>query len=81
VRGSQWRAAEETAPPPLILSEAARRSRLPPTSAGRRLEGHGPACLKAYGASTVLDNNVGIAEMASVVEVSEPIGTAVSRST
>src|ERR1700738_3337508 len=29
------------------------------------------ACLKAYGRIDVLDNNVGIAEMGSVVEVSE----------
>jgi len=30
------------------------------------------ACLKAYGRIDVLDNNVGIAEMGSVVEVNEP---------
>src|SRR4030081_2189865 len=30
------------------------------------------ACLKTYGRIDVLDNNVGIAEMGSVVEVSEP---------
>src|SRR3954468_18097790 len=29
------------------------------------------ACLKAYGRIDVLDNNVGIAEMGSVVEISE----------
>ena len=38
------------------------------------------ACLKAYGRIDVLDNNVGIAEMGSVVEVTEADGTASSRS-
>ena len=38
------------------------------------------ACLKAYGRIDVLDNNVGIAEMGSVVEVTEANGTACSRS-
>jgi NAD(P)-dependent dehydrogenase (short-subunit alcohol dehydrogenase family) len=38
------------------------------------------ACLKAYGRIDVLDNNVGIAEMGSVVEVTRRAGTTSSRS-
>ena len=38
------------------------------------------ACLKAYGRIDVLDNNVGIAEMGSVVEVTRRAGITSSRS-
>src|SRR3954471_22248586 len=37
------------------------------------VEGMGAACLNAYGRIDVLDNNVGIAETGSVIEVTEEL--------
>src|ERR1700730_14489213 len=63
-------AAEETAA--IILSEGgAATAFTADVSRAGEVEAMVAACLKAYGRIDVLDNNVGIAEMGSVVEVSE----------
>jgi NAD(P)-dependent dehydrogenase (short-subunit alcohol dehydrogenase family) len=63
-------AAEETAA--IILSEGgAAVAFTADVSKAGDVEAMVAACLKAYGRIDVLDNNVGIAEMGSVVEVSE----------
>src|SRR5205814_9845177 len=43
-------------------------------SRGAEVEAMVEACLSSYGRIHVLDNNVGIAELGSVVEISEPGG-------
>ena len=63
-------AAEETAA--IILSEGGIAAAFTAdVSKAGDVEAMVAACLKAYGRIDVLDNNVGIAEMGSVVEVSE----------
>src|SRR6201999_2877001 len=63
-------AAEETA---AIIVSAGGRAATSTADAARAddVEAMVAACLKAYGRIDVLDNNVGIAEMGSVVDVSE----------
>src|SRR5205823_7906263 len=64
-------AAEETAK--IIASEGGKAIAFTAdVSRAADVEAMVAACLKAYGRIDVLDNNVGIAEMGSVVEVSEP---------
>src|ERR1700760_4135646 len=63
-------AAEETAA--IILSEGGSAVAFTAdVSKAGDVEAMVAACLKAYGRIDVLDNNVGIAEMGNVVEVSE----------
>src|SRR3954470_24934666 len=63
-------AAEETVK--VIASEGGKASAYTAdVSRAADVEAMVAACLKAYGRIDVLDNNVGIAEMGSVVEVSE----------
>jgi NAD(P)-dependent dehydrogenase (short-subunit alcohol dehydrogenase family) len=63
-------AAEETVK--IITSEGGKAMAFTAdVSRGAEVEAMAAACLKAYGRIDVLDNNVGIAEMGSVVEVSE----------
>ena len=64
------RAAQETAD--IIASEGGTATAFTADAArGSDIEAMVAACLKAYGSIDVLDNNVGIAEMGNVVEVSE----------
>src|SRR3981189_2668763 len=64
-------AAEETVR--IIASEGGKASAFTAdVSRAAAVEAMVAACLKAYGRIDVLDNNVGIAEMGNVVEVSEP---------
>jgi NAD(P)-dependent dehydrogenase (short-subunit alcohol dehydrogenase family) len=63
-------AAEETAK--IITDEGGKATAFTAdVSHAREVEAMVAACLKAYGRIDVLDNNVGIAEMGSVVEVTE----------
>lgn len=63
-------AAEETAK--IITDEGGKASAFTAdVSRAREVEAMVAACLKVYGRIDVLDNNVGIAEMGSVVEVTE----------
>ncbi|MCK1283307.1 glucose 1-dehydrogenase [Bradyrhizobium sp. 44] len=63
-------AAEETVK--IITDEGGKASAFTAdVSRAREVEAMVAACLKAYGRIDVLDNNVGIAEMGSVVEVTE----------
>src|SRR3978361_2261310 len=67
------KAAQETAD--TITSGGANASAFRAAAArGDQVEAMVAACLKAYGRVDVLDNNVGIAEMGSVVEVTEAQG-------
>lgn len=64
-------AAEETVK--IITGEGGKASAFTAdVSRGSDVEAMVAACLKTYGRIDVLDNNVGIAEMGSVVEVTEP---------
>jgi NAD(P)-dependent dehydrogenase (short-subunit alcohol dehydrogenase family) len=63
-------AAEETVK--IITSEGGKAAAFTAdVSRGGEVEAMAAACLKTYGRIDVLDNNVGIAEMGNVVEVSE----------
>src|SRR5207237_5305827 len=63
-------AAEETAK--IITDEGGKAAAFTAdVSRASEVEAMVAACLKAYGRIDVLDNNVGIAEMGSVVEVTE----------
>src|SRR3977135_2631333 len=63
-------AAEETTK--IIASEGGKASAFTADASGARdVEAMVAACLKAFGRIDVLDNNVGIAEMGNVVEVTE----------
>ena len=70
-------ASTATAPPPrrpskIITGEGGKATAFTAdVSRAADVEAMVAACLKAYGRIDVLDNNVGIAEMGSVVEVSE----------
>jgi NAD(P)-dependent dehydrogenase (short-subunit alcohol dehydrogenase family) len=67
---SNGAAAEETAK--IITDEGGRAAAFTAdVSRASEIEAMVAACLKAYGRIDVLDNNVGIAEMGSVVEVTE----------
>ena len=64
------KAAQETAD--IIVSEGGNATAFTADAAsGANVEAMVAACLKAYGRIDVLDNNVGIAEMGNVVDVSE----------
>ena len=70
MRRSQRQAAQETVD--IIASEGGKAAAFTAdASRAADVEAMVAACLKAYGRIDVLDNNVGIAEMGSVVEVSE----------